>query len=117
CFAGTCAVAFKGLNALTTSYIYRFIRQRTGIVLADFPGDGLISAIIALNRVNTAPRVTANASYTYEGEFAELTYAITDPDPYDTVTVDINWRDGTTDRVFVPPGGGSFSITHRYLDD
>lgn len=56
CFLGTCTVPFEGLNTLTMRYInnsedsaeYGWL-WRTGIVFADFPGKGLISAIIAVN--------------------------------------------------------------------
>ena len=49
CFLGTCAVAFEGINKLAMDYITHSVEGRVGIVMADFPGAGLIRAIIELN--------------------------------------------------------------------
>lgn len=50
CFLGTCSVAFVGTSLLTMNAIYRrSMPRRYGIVYADFPGAGLISAVIAAN--------------------------------------------------------------------
>ena len=49
CFLGTCTVAFEGINRLAMDYITRGVEGRVGIVMADFPGAGLIRAIIELN--------------------------------------------------------------------
>ena len=48
----TCTVAFEGLNVLAMKFINSAESGwlwRTGIVMADFPGKGLISAIIGVN--------------------------------------------------------------------
>ncbi|MFC9917983.1 hypothetical protein [Agromyces binzhouensis] len=49
CFLGTCSVEFVGLNQLTMDYVRTTVRDRAGIVYSDFPGPGLIEAVIALN--------------------------------------------------------------------
>lgn len=50
CFLGTCSVAFVGTNLLTMNTINsRSMPRRYGIVYADFPGAGLVSAVIAAN--------------------------------------------------------------------
>ncbi|HET9143936.1 phosphatidylinositol-specific phospholipase C [Actinophytocola sp.] len=50
CFLGTCSVAFEGTNAMTMNDVLGRPRSaRLGIVYADFPGRGLISAIINHN--------------------------------------------------------------------
>ncbi|WP_344378243.1 phosphatidylinositol-specific phospholipase C domain-containing protein [Agromyces tropicus] len=46
---GTTWVYYMGLNQLTMDYVDSTIRTRTGIVYSDFPGPGLIEAIIAVN--------------------------------------------------------------------
>lgn len=53
CFIGICTIAFEGTNTLTMNYI----QQRSddgdlkgvGIVVADFPGPGLIKSVIKVN--------------------------------------------------------------------
>jgi len=45
----TCSVAFEGINVLARNYILNKVRDRVGIVVADFPGAGLIKAIVDLN--------------------------------------------------------------------
>jgi 1-phosphatidylinositol phosphodiesterase len=50
CFLGTCSVAFIGTNLMTMNTINnRAMPNRYGIVYADFPGAGLVSAVIAAN--------------------------------------------------------------------
>ena len=50
CFLGTCSVAFEGTNVLTMDELNRRARpNRSGIVFADFPGRGLVQAVIAGN--------------------------------------------------------------------
>lgn len=54
CFIGICTIAFEGTNILARDRIQQFNREsqrRTvGIIVADFPGDGLIHEIIQNNR-------------------------------------------------------------------
>lgn len=42
-------IAFEGTNVLTQEYILAHNSQHVGIVVADFPGEGLIGAIIGCN--------------------------------------------------------------------
>lgn len=48
-FVRICTIAFEGTNTLTKDYINDGRTIFTGIVMADFPGAGLINAIINLN--------------------------------------------------------------------
>lgn len=52
CFLGICSIAFEGTNILTKNYIIDNKLKYVGIVAADFPGSGLINAIIDTNRRN-----------------------------------------------------------------
>lgn len=52
CFIGICSIAFEGVNTLTKNYIINNKLNYVGIVVADFPGSGLINAIIDTNRKN-----------------------------------------------------------------
>ena len=53
CFIGICTIAFEGTNTLTKNYLNSNDHiTDTGIIAADFPGKGLIQAIIQKNRDN-----------------------------------------------------------------
>ncbi|MFM2587645.1 phosphatidylinositol-specific phospholipase C [Vibrio sp. TBV020] len=52
CFIGICSIAFEGVNTLTKNYIVNNELKYVGIVVIDFPGTGLINAIIDTNRKN-----------------------------------------------------------------
>lgn len=45
----TCSVAFEGINTLARNHILANVKDRVGIVIADFPGTSLIKSIIDLN--------------------------------------------------------------------
>lgn len=49
CFVGICTIAFEGTNTLTKNYLNKNSLQRTGVIAADFPGQGLIDAIVNKN--------------------------------------------------------------------
>ena len=49
CAWRVCSVAFKGTNLMAREFIESTMRQKVGIVMADFPGPNLISAIIDTN--------------------------------------------------------------------
>lgn len=50
CLGAVCTIAFEGTNNLTYNLLATgIIRKRTGIIMADFPGAGLIEKIIAVN--------------------------------------------------------------------
>jgi 1-phosphatidylinositol phosphodiesterase len=54
CFIGMCTIYFEGTNTLTKNYLRTNESIRyAGIIVADFPGAGLIQAIIDVNRVNS----------------------------------------------------------------
>lgn len=50
CFIGMCTIAFEGTNNLTYNWLTATQRKRVGVIMADFPGWGLIQQVIALNR-------------------------------------------------------------------
>ncbi|UTZ38624.1 phosphatidylinositol-specific phospholipase C [Vibrio campbellii] len=52
CSIGLCSIAFEGTNTLTKNYIIDNRLEYVGIVVADFPGSGLINAIININLRN-----------------------------------------------------------------
>jgi len=49
CFIGICTIAFEGVNILTQEYLRNQHPAYVGIVMADFPGPGLIDSLIRLN--------------------------------------------------------------------
>jgi 1-phosphatidylinositol phosphodiesterase len=53
CFIGICTIAFEGTNTLTKDYLEAGRVRFSGIVMADFPGEGLINAIIERNPEST----------------------------------------------------------------
>lgn len=55
CAIGMCSIAFEGTNVLTTDLIRDRLLQSVGIVVADFPGPGLISAVIDANWPRKVP--------------------------------------------------------------
>lgn len=69
CFLGTCSVAFEGANTMARDYINTSITRRIGIVFADYPGAGLIGAIINVNsrRQATVTTVSVPSGAVYDG--------------------------------------------------
>ncbi len=49
CALGICTIAFEGTNVLTYERLGDDYKNRVGIIMADFPGPGLIERIIKLN--------------------------------------------------------------------
>lgn len=49
CVLGVCSIAFEGSNVLSHDYLLHQRPGYAGIVMADFPGPGLIDALIQLN--------------------------------------------------------------------
>lgn len=49
CFIGICTIAFEGTNNLTNIWLEGNNPKRVGIIMADFPGPGLIQSIINAN--------------------------------------------------------------------
>ena len=62
CFIGICTIAFEGTNVLTTNYIKNGEVEFTGIVMADFPGQGLIDAVNKLNYHYTSLKSVYNSN-------------------------------------------------------
>ncbi len=50
CVGSICSIAYEGTNVLTYKWLKDRHRSRVGIIMADFPGAGLINAIIDVNR-------------------------------------------------------------------
>ncbi len=57
------SIAFEGTNILTNDFIKKDKLQRTGIVVADFPGESLINTIIGLNNNFTAQKELIDGEY------------------------------------------------------
>lgn len=49
CGFGLCSILFNGINTLTKDYLQSMGSGRVGIIMIDFPGSGLIDAIIYMN--------------------------------------------------------------------
>ena len=62
CFIGICTIAFEGTNVLTTNLLGSGAVRFAGMVMADFPGAGLIDSVIRLNAVSV--NLFADAGYT-----------------------------------------------------
>jgi 1-phosphatidylinositol phosphodiesterase len=122
----TCIIEFEGINELTMDLINDRDITFAGIVSANFPGTGLISAIIGLNaqglptvvpplpnlQVGAGTPITLSAAGSFSPQGAALTY---------------RWEfDHNTDNVVYTPSGpmplaawdtdasGSPTVTHTY---
>ena len=49
CVGDLCTIVYEGTNQLTYQWLKAAPRNRVGIIMADFPGPGLIDQIIAVN--------------------------------------------------------------------
>ena len=91
----------------------------TSVSVAELGGvDGLGNDVVLTNLTppNQPPVLdTLSATSVYENGTVHLTGTYHDPDAQDTHTLTINWGEGTPQTV--PVTGGSFDITHKYLDD
>ena len=52
-----------------------------------------------------------------ENVVATLTATLSDPSPLDTFSLVVNWADGSAPQTFSNLPSGSFTATHRYLDN
>ena len=70
------------------------------------PNKGPTNLLVTLSRqaIAETDSVTVNASFA-------------DPDPLDTHTLTVNWRDGSSTTTNLGPGLYSFAATHQYRDD
>ncbi|MGB0894365.1 MAG: hypothetical protein ACPGUD_08155 [Parashewanella sp.] len=50
CLGSLCSIAFEGTNILTKEYLQKYHPTYAGIIVADFPGSGLIQAVIDANQ-------------------------------------------------------------------
>lgn len=116
CFAGTCTISFEGTNILTTNYLAALSqRQRVGIIMADFPGGGLISNVIAMNPWNSPPVANAGGPYT-ANEGTAITFnagGSSDPDG-DALTY--RW-DFNSDGIYDTTSSSSPTASYTWHDD
>jgi PKD repeat protein len=83
----------------------------------DDGGEGVADAEITVS--NIAPVIeSASATNIFESGATTLSGTYSDAGALDTHLLDIDWDgDGTYDELGVSVGGGSFSVSHSYLDD
>ena len=103
----TCSVAYEGINVLARNYILNKVRDRVGIVIADFPGAGLIKPIVDLNpyRIPVVadagpPAEIPNSYDRFEGDW---TYLLPGPTLRAFGGVEFRWdfeNDGIWDTPF-----------------
>ena len=113
-------MAYEGINTLAMNFInlmnYLDTLHRTGIVMADFPGPGLILAIIAVNAPdNREPVASAGGPYTADENSPIQFDASGSTDP-DGDPLQYRWDfdgDGTFDTTLSP----SPLATHTFPDD
>jgi 1-phosphatidylinositol phosphodiesterase len=83
-----CTIVFEGINILTTDYInHGNARGRVGVIFADYPGWGLIEAVISLNGI----RQVTNIEDSGQGS---LRWAIETSLPSDPSAVDFSGGGG-----------------------
>lgn len=70
CFIGICTIAFEGTNVLTADNINAYGFGFVGIIMADFPGAGLIDKVINLNAAGIV--VYADAAYSGKAQRFDL---------------------------------------------
>ncbi len=76
------------------------------------------SNVFTVTFTNADPTVNlAGVAAIVENGTATLTGAISDVGTLDTFTLDIDWGDGNTDTNVSYNSDGTFTATHRYLDD
>jgi hypothetical protein len=81
CGSGICRVYFTGTNDLTTLYLRNNPPQgqlrRWGIIMADFPGVGLIDAIIGANQPLAVTAVPDTQTCKHGDEISDVTFTAT----------------------------------------
>jgi hypothetical protein len=85
------------------------------------PGWNVDDVTVQSCRVNSAPgfvSVNTAPNPLNENQVITLTGVITDVDPLDTHTLNVNWGDGTLTETLPALGAGVYNFTaaHRYLD-
>ena len=68
CFIGMCTIYFEGTNTLARNVLRSPDIRYAGVIAADFPGAGLIQAVIDVNRTKR-PMVSANNGQCLDIEF------------------------------------------------
>ena len=64
----------------------------------------------SINTLNVTPMIDEDGTVTLTGTYSDV-------GTLDTHKIDVNWGMGETSDLGVSVSGGSFSITHQYLDD
>ncbi len=88
------------------------------VSVADNGGGSSASVSTPATVNNVAPSnvvVNVNSPYATAGTPTTVTGTFVDPGTLDTHTVTINWGDGTTSTLTLPPGVTTYSGSHTYL--
>jgi hypothetical protein len=130
--------AYADGNAPFTDYSVR-VRVADNNMSGDFvngtDGVDFVQATFTVRVFNVAPQLTDPTDVTIqENGIATLVTTVTDPGMLDVFSVDVNWQDGTSNRITAlgaanssgTIGGTTFvwtaatrqlSVSHQYLDD
>jgi hypothetical protein len=91
--------------------------SRTVTVLVS-DGTNTSTATASLTINNVAPEILMlSATSVAENGIVTLTGTYLDDGTQDTHTIDIDWGPGETQSLGVVVSGGTFTVTHQYLDD
>jgi 1-phosphatidylinositol phosphodiesterase len=115
CFAGTCSVAFEGINILAMDYLNAGNVRRAGIVMSDFPGHGLVEAIINLNPWNWPPVADAGGAYTGD-EGSAISFSAAGSSDQDGDALSYRW-DFDNDAVWDTASSSNSTASHTWPDD
>jgi autotransporter-associated beta strand protein len=126
---GSAAQTFSNLPSGTFTATHRYLDNVPHEVTSTFTinlaitDSGAVTAptTTAAITVNNLPPTLTGAGFNpatiNENDIATLTVSLTDPGTLDTFMLVIDWADGSAPQTFNNLPSGSFTATHRYLDN